>query len=252
MPPLASIRRFGLCIACLASIASSAAAEEAEHADVQFALLRYSGGNWNPRPHGLPRLAWEVRKRTSIAMGLEVAAVDPANDALFNYPLLVWQGEGAFPPLSEVAVSNLRQHLTMGGSLLIDVSDAAPGGGFDNAVRRELARIFSDNPLGRVPMDHVLYKSFYLLDRHGGRVSNRPYLEGISVENRLAVIMSLNDLAGAIARNEFGEWDYDVGSGGPTAREMTFRLGINWAMYALCLDYKDDQVHIPFILQRRR
>ncbi len=28
--------------------------------------------------------------------------------------------------------------------------------------------------------------------------------------------------------------------------------GVNLVMYALCLDYKEDQVHIPFILQRRR
>ena len=30
------------------------------------------------------------------------------------------------------------------------------------------------------------------------------------------------------------------------------RLGVNIAMYALCLDYKEDQVHIPFIMKRRR
>ena len=42
------------------------------------------------------------------------------------------------------------------------------------------------------------------------------------------------------------------GSGGDTVREMTFRLGINVLMYALCLDYKEDQVHIPFILKRRQ
>jgi hypothetical protein len=33
---------------------------------------------------------------------------------------------------------------------------------------------------------------------------------------------------------------------------MTVRLGLNWVMYVLCLDYKEDQVHLPFILQRRR
>ena len=198
------------------------------------------------------RLAWEVRRRTSIAMGLEVLAVDPASEGVFNHPLLVWQGEGPAAPLSATAVRNLRQHLTQGGSLLIDLSDARPDGPFDLSVRRELSRILPDQPLRRIDSGHVLYKSFYLLDRHGGRVPSRPYLEGISLEGRLAVVLSSNDLAGAMARSEFGDWEYDVGSGGETAREMTFRLGINWVMYALCLDYKEDQVHLPFILQRRR
>ncbi|MBI3178976.1 MAG: DUF4159 domain-containing protein, partial [Deltaproteobacteria bacterium] len=69
---------------------------------------------------------------------------------------------------------------------------------------------------------------------------------------RLAVIVSLNDLAGAMSRDEFGEWEYDVGPGGEVTREMTFRLGINVVMYALCLDYKEDQVHVQYILRRRR
>ena len=34
--------------------------------------------------------------------------------------------------------------------------------------------------------------------------------------------------------------------------EMAARWGINIVMYAMCLDYKADQVHIPFILKRRQ
>ena len=234
------------------TVASHAQSSNTQRADVQFALVRYNGGHWNPRPHGLPRLAWEIRKRTSIAIGLDTAQVDPASDAVFNFPILVWQGDAAFEPLPQAAINNLRQHLTLGGSLWVDISDAQAGGPFDRSVRRELGRIFPDQPLARIPDGHVIYKSFYLLDRHGGRVPTHAYLEGLFVENRLAVVLCANDLAGAMARNEFGEWEYDVGAGGSTTREMSFRLGLNWVMYALCLDYKEDQVHIPFILQRRR
>ena len=229
-----------------------ARAEGDERADVTFALLRYAGGNWNPRPNGLPRLAWEIRKRTSVAVSLDTGAADPSQPEVFDHPFLVWQGDAAFPPLPESAVAHLRQHITMGGTLLIDVSDAAPDGPFHRSVQRDLKRIFPDRPLVRVPSEHVIYKTFYLLDRHGGRVAARSFLEGIFVEDRLAVILSTNDLAGAMARDQFGEWEYDVGVGDNATREVTFRLGINLVMYALCLDYKEDQVHIPFILQRRR
>ena len=246
------IFRYPAALALLLSLAPSLAHAQLDHSDFTFALLRYEGGNWNPRATGLPRLAWELRKRTSIAVGLETAAVDPAEPALFDYPLVVWQGDAAFAPLSERAVSQLRQHLTMGGTLLIDISDGAVDGPFHRAVQREMVRIFPEQPLSRIPSDHVLYKSFYLLDRHGGRVAARSSMEGIVVEGRIAVVLSTNDLAGAMARDEFGEWQYDVGAGGAVTREMSFRVGINIVMYALCLDYKEDQVHIPFILQRRR
>ena len=70
-------------------------------------------------------------------------------------------------------------------------------------------------------------------------------------DGRLVIVYSQNDLAGAWARDNFGQWEHEVYPGGDGQREMAFRLGINLAMYALCLDYKTDQVHVPFILRRR-
>jgi len=220
--------------------------------DFQLGLLSHPGANWNPRPGGLSRLAWELRKRTSIAVDLKEAAVAPESEALFNHPFLIWQGDRGFPPLSDVGIANLRQHLKMGGTLLVDLSDGQINGPFDLAVRRELRRVFPEQSFKRIPSDHVLYKSFYLLNRHGGRVPTRAHLEGIFVENRLAVIHYANDLAGAISRDKFGQWLYDIAVAEDRTREITFRLGINMVMYALCLTYKEDQVHIPFILQRRK
>jgi hypothetical protein len=40
--------------------------------------------------------------------------------------------------------------------------------------------------------------------------------------------------------------------GGEHQREMAFRMGVNLCMYALCLDYKDDSVHLETIMNRRR
>jgi len=237
-------------VVALGADASARAAESVS--DFKLALIKYQGGNWNPRPHGLTALAWEARKRTSIEVDLLVAGVEPGDDLIFDYPLLFWEGDASFPPLSTEAVAKLRQHLLMGGTLVVDLSDASARGPFYRSVERELRRIFPDKTLGRVPVEHVVYKSFYLVDRHGGRVPSEPFLEGLFVEDRLAVILSANDLAGAMSKDEFGQWDYDVGAGGEVTREMTFRLGVNLIMYALCLDYKDDQVHLPYILKRRR
>ena len=52
-------------LAFLSAIASVAATVRAAEAvggrpDFQLALIKYAGGNWNPRPHGLTRLAWEI------------------------------------------------------------------------------------------------------------------------------------------------------------------------------------------------
>jgi hypothetical protein len=104
----------------------------------------------------------------------------------------------------------------------------------------------------RLPPEHVVFKSYYLLDRHGGRLLVRPFLEAVMVQGRAAVVYSQNDLAGAWSRDEHGDWEYEVTPGGESQREVAIRTGINLAMYALCLDYKEDAVHLPFIMKRRR
>jgi hypothetical protein len=97
----------------------------------------------------------------------------------------------------------------------------------------------------------VLNKTFYLLDRQGGRVAVKPWLEAQSLDGRLAVVYSQNDLGGAWARSDLGDWEHPCTPGGEPQRETAIRLGVNLAMYALCTDYKDDAVHLPFIMKRR-
>lgn len=221
------------------------------YADVAFALLRYPNADPNLRRQGLVALAWEIRKRTSVAMDLQVFEADAEKNEIYQHPLLVWQGDAAFAPLSHRAVENLRTYLLHGGSLWIDISDASANSPFEASVRREMRRILPQYPLETLSSEHVLYRSFYLVQRHGGRITNRASLDGIILEKRLAVMLSANDMAGAMAKTTFGQWAFDVGSGGEAVREASFRLGINWLIYVLSLDYKADQVHLPFILQRR-
>jgi hypothetical protein len=211
------------------------------------------GGSWNPRPMAARRLAWEIEKRTSIETLADPVEVRLADEAtLRRYPLLLLSGDGPFPPFSDEEVAHLRQHLAVGGLLVVDSAEARPGGGFDASVRALIGRLWPRRPLARIPEDHVVYKSFYLLRAPVGRVALVPYLEGVTHDGRLTVIYSQNDLLGAWARDALGQWEHEVYPGGDAQREMAFRLGINLAMYALCLDYKTDQVHVPFILHRRQ
>ncbi len=52
-------------------------------------------------------------------------------------------------------------------------------------------------------------------------------------------------------KDPLGTWEYEVIPGGERQREMAFRLRINIIIYALTGDYKQDQVHLPFIMKRR-
>src|SRR5256885_7528281 len=65
-----------------------------EQARFQFAQIRH-GGRWDPRPDGLPRLAWEISKRTSIETSPMVKAMALADPELFRYPMAVQIGRAS-------------------------------------------------------------------------------------------------------------------------------------------------------------
>lgn len=209
------------------------------------------GGRWNPRPTALRRLMWELSQRTSIEVAADAVAVRPGRPGLHRFPFLYLAGDGALPAFTEAERTALRRHLTYGGFMLVDSADGSDGTGFDASVRRELAQILPGSPVLRVAREHVIYKSFYLIDHQGGRTLVKPWLEGQVLDGRLAVLYSQNDLGGAWARGPLGDWEYDCTPGGEAQRETAFRIGVNVSMYALCTDYKDDAVHLPFIMKRR-
>jgi hypothetical protein len=244
----------GVAVTLAAGLLLAAASPEAARAigeSTQLDVRRVVyAGEHAPRDTAPRRLAWEVRKRTSIETQLRPTEARLDDPSIFETPLLYWSGDRRFEPLSEPEVAGLRRFVEFGGFVLID--DASPEGtGFDESIRRELARAFPSAALTRLPAAHTVFRSFYLLERPLGRVEGPDHLLGIERAGRAAVVYSRHDLGGAWARDNLGTWEHGVTPGGEAQREAAIRLGVNLVMYALCLDYKDDQVHAPFIMRRR-
>ena len=236
-------------LVCLSVVLPHHVSAFGEETDVELVSVRVAEGTSGAR-NVTSRLAWEVRKRSSVEPMLEPGQARFDNASLFRSPFVYWRGTEEFPPLSEADIEGLRKYIHRGGFLLID--DATAGGdGFDRAVRRELLRAFPAKPLQRISPQHTIYRSFYLLDRPVGRVQGPSFLEGITYGDRIAVVYSRHDLGGALQRDKLGAWSRAVVPGGEIQRESAIRLGVNLVLYALCTDYKDDQVHAPFIMRRR-
>ena len=210
------------------------------------------GGHWDARLSGLRRIAWELQRRTSVEVVPDARPFPLSSPKLFEYPFLYLGGDGAFPAWSNAEVENLRRYLTFGGFMLVDSNEGVEGGAFDQSFRREIARVLPQAPLTPVPREHVVFKTFYLLEVPAGRVLVKPELESCNLGKRGAVIYSQNDLAGAWTRDETGTYEFEVVPGGEHQREIATRMGVNLCMYALCLDYKDDAVHLKSIMDRRR
>ncbi|OGQ26278.1 MAG: hypothetical protein A2138_01755 [Deltaproteobacteria bacterium RBG_16_71_12] len=213
------------------------------------------GGAWDSRPEALRRLLWEAGKRTSISVARDAAVVSldedtPEGRELFWQPLVFLSGEGELPPFSARQRARLERHLRYGGMLVIDAPSAADP--FTAGAKRELAAVLPGTTLRALDGEHVIFKSFYLLDGAVGRTRDDAHLYAVDVAGRAAVVLSTNDLLGALERDRFGTWRFDCEPDGDAQRELAFRLAVNLLMYATCLDYKEDQVHIPFIMKKKR
>ena len=106
-----------------------------------------------------------------------------------------------------------------------------------------------ETPPVRIDPSHVLYKTFYIIDRPVGRLAGTGSVEAIVRGKSAQAIFLGVDLLGALSRA--GEsWAFEVTGGNPQ-RDRAIRLAVNIAMYVLCSDYKDDQVHAPWLMRRR-
>lgn len=213
--------------------------------------VRYKG-NWAVNPGAAEALAEEMRVRTSVEMADAPVTVDLTSPQLYDSLFAVLAGDEPFA-LTDDERASLKRWLGLGGLLVTDnTGQSGPAEGFDASVRRELARMFPQDRVARVSPDHVLYRSFYRLDYPAGRAIHKPHVDGLTLGKRLAVVLNANDLTGALARDAAGRFTHLPAPGGENQREMAFRFGVNLLLYASCLHYKDDQVHIDYLLHSRK
>jgi len=202
------------------------------------------------RRSALGRWSWELIRRTSAPGRLATEMIAADDPKLLAEPFAIWVGDSSIPPLTAGEVRGLARFLRLGGMLVVD--DSRPSrGAFGAEARRQLARVLPENPVIRLPDSHVIYKTYYIIDRPVGRVLGPSYLDAIVRGRNAQVVFLAHDLLGALARSRTGEWALEVDPGGGLQREYAVRLAVNLAMYLLCSDYKDDQVHAPWLMRRR-
>ena len=219
---------------------------------------------------GLLGLSDKLWQRTSIEPMMPIG-VDIEKDELAFYPFLYWPILAAGKQPSDAAYAKLNQYLRTGGMILFDTRDADVSGfGGTTPEGQTLQLIASglDIPaLEPLPADHVLTRTFYLLQDFPGRhvggtvwVEAAPMAveaeEGMPFRNLndgvTPVVIGGNDWAAAWATDDYGVALVPIGRGaaGEQQREIAYRFGINLIMYVLTGNYKSDQVHVPALLER--
>lgn len=219
---------------------------------------------------GLRGLSGILFARTSIEPAPPIG-VDMERDELTFFPFLYWPITENTPIPSDAAYAKLNRYLRGGGMILFDTRDAELAGltrTTPEARRLQaIARPLNIPPLEPVPEDHVLTRTFYLLNEFPGRYRGRDVwveaapadaerAEGMPFRNLndgvTPVIVGGHDWASAWAVDEAGQHMVRIGMGlmGEEQREMAYRFGVNLITHVLTGNYKSDQVHVPALLER--
>jgi len=219
---------------------------------------------------GLNGLADTLFFRTSVEPA-PATAVNLETDELAFFPILYWPITRDQPRPSAEAYTKLNDYLRSGGLILFDTRDAdfaSFGASSPNGRKlQDLAAPLDIPPLEPLPGDHVLTRTFYLLQDFPGRHNSRDVwveaappnaeqIEGMPFRNLndgvTPVVIGGNDWASAWAVRPDGAPLVPIGRGyaGERQRELANRFGVNLVMHVLTGNYKSDQVHVPALLDR--
>lgn len=210
-------------------------------------LLRYRtnhtkdwDGNpgWNSEPAALPNVAKAVESYTAIKMDFGTF-ITMDSEELMQCPMVVLTGEAPFQ-YSQAEAENLGRYLRKGGFLFFDDSsdEVMIGSPLDRIARRLIRDALGEEIVfEKLPANHSLYHIFF--DFNGppigfdyrfakSRKSPYTFLEGVFIENRLAVLISNK------AYCKFWDHAYSAepthGMSDPT-RQLQF--GVNIVIFAL-------------------
>lgn len=134
-----------------------------------------------------------AEKETAISTSRRFHAVKLASENLYDFPMVIMTGEGAFT-LPETERQALRRYVERGGFLLASAGCSSEE--WNHSFRQEMAAIFPDTPLSSLDLEHPIFHTVYDIEKlEGWHAEPRP-IEGVSIGGRIGVLFSndgLND-----------------------------------------------------------
>ena len=144
---------------------------------------------------------------------------------LYETPFLFMNGHNDFK-LTDAEIENLRKYFSRGGFFF--ASGCCTNPQFPAAWRREFSRLFPGEAAKAIGYEHLLYRSFYKIDRVRVLNENRDIkLEGLFYQGNLVAVMCEDGLCCAFSE------DNRCNAGKGINPEDGRKLTLNIAVYAL-------------------
>ena len=219
------------------------AAATIERGLLQIGKLRHTGG-WDTAPKAVKNLLVALNETVGVAASTQTEAIPITLEEMSRFPLVYMHGRHRFQ-LPAQQQDALRDYLSRGGVLLADACCGSSN--FDRGFRDLMKQLYPDRELIQIPVDHELFTEAVGHDIKQARrrrlvPSARdatleikeevgpPFLEGIEIDGRFAVIYSRYDISCALEHQASLSCDGYV-------EEDAAKLAINAVLYAMLQNF---------------
>ena len=191
-------------------------------------LMTASQLDWATDPNDINNLLVWMQARLKINFSYEEKPLSQVKLDAARLPMLYRTGHNAFT-FSPKERTALRDYILKGGFIYFDTCCGREA--FAQSARKELALIFPEKPLRRLPPDHPMFRCYYDVPKvsytpaAGISGMTPPPIEGIDIGCRTAILFSSYDMSCG--------WDMHThqASKGIEAK-YALRLGANLVAYA--------------------
>lgn len=185
--------------------------DSAQRGLLQIAKLRHDGG-WDTAPRALKNLLEALNETVGLAANAQTPAIPMTLEEMNPFPLLYMHGRYRFRVGAQEQQA-VRDFLSTGRVLFADACCGSTN--FDRSFREFMAQLYPDQPLKQIPADHEIYSEATWHDikkttrrrlvpsTENAALTLRteegpPFLEGVEIDGRYAVIYSKYDISCAL------------------------------------------------------
>ena len=209
-----------------------ALAKAPESFDFYFTRLSYESGDWDVDERMPANVLNSLIEYTTIRVDLTERIVPLSDPAMLKAPFCYLAGH-RLVEFNHAEKQNFETYVKNGGFVFVDDCNHDIDGVFAQTFEAQMAEIFGDQALKKIPNDHDIYSSFFKFDgppdtgielNGWGDDLVHDYLKAIEIDGRIAVLYSNKDLG--------CEWDYDFRNKRFLAVDNT-KFAVNIVIYAM-------------------
>ncbi|MCF7733377.1 MAG: DUF4159 domain-containing protein [Akkermansiaceae bacterium] len=171
--------------------------------------------DWTRTPHDLKKLLEWMSGEMGASFSSNIKTWSEVSTNPRENPVLYRSGYKPFE-LSPEEAGRLREYVRNGGTIIFNALVGHPD--FYQSAVAAARRILPENPVYRLRLDHPVFRSYYEIKEvkyreraiTDGVVSDSfPWIDGVDLDNRTAILISRFDIAMGWEENRHDSWGYE-------------------------------------------